>query len=157
MCYRWSLWPNEPAWKVRIELSRTSGFQSNELWTIQNFPVPPAGGYIETNLQRTIGGFTVRVRGLTADGVTLPGSYNSFGGSPSLHFEIISPLKTNRFTLVSVKDDLGHEVPQGGSSLSATEFAYGLRIPAEAKTITFTVALHASRFADFLVKPERLK
>ncbi|MEI9959732.1 MAG: hypothetical protein WDM76_00990 [Limisphaerales bacterium] len=37
--YQWGLWPNEPAWKVRVEFSRTSGFTDDELWTVENVPL----------------------------------------------------------------------------------------------------------------------
>ena len=44
--YQPGLWPDEPAWKVRVEFSRTSGFNADELWSVTNIPVQrgqPAG------------------------------------------------------------------------------------------------------------------
>jgi|GEM_PF-670959 len=37
--YQYGLWPDEPAWKVRMEMTQTSDFSSDEQWTAQNIPV----------------------------------------------------------------------------------------------------------------------
>jgi hypothetical protein len=37
------LWPDEPAWKVRLEMTQTADFSSDEQWTAQNIPVVPGG------------------------------------------------------------------------------------------------------------------
>jgi len=37
--YQYGLWPDEPAWKLRMEMTQTSDFSSDEQWTAQNIPV----------------------------------------------------------------------------------------------------------------------
>jgi hypothetical protein len=37
--YQYGLWPDEPAWKVRMEMTQSSDFSSDEQWTAQNIPV----------------------------------------------------------------------------------------------------------------------
>ncbi len=39
--YQYGLWPDEPAWKLRMEFTQNSGFSSDEQWTAQNIPVVP--------------------------------------------------------------------------------------------------------------------
>src|SRR5581483_2699517 len=39
--YQPGLWPNESAWKVRLEFSREAGFNDDELLTFTNIPVKP--------------------------------------------------------------------------------------------------------------------
>ncbi len=39
--YQYGLWPDEPAWKVRIEMTQNSDFSSDEQWTAENIPVVP--------------------------------------------------------------------------------------------------------------------
>ena len=39
--YREGLWPDEPAWKLRVEFSRASGFSDDEVWAVTNVPVQP--------------------------------------------------------------------------------------------------------------------
>ena len=37
--YQYGLWPDEPAWKVRMQMTQNSDFSSDEEWTAQNIPV----------------------------------------------------------------------------------------------------------------------
>ena len=37
--YQNGLWPDEPAWKVRMQMAQNSDFNSDEGWTAQNIPV----------------------------------------------------------------------------------------------------------------------
>jgi len=37
--YQYGLWPDEPAWKLRMEFTQKSGYSSDEQWTVQNIPV----------------------------------------------------------------------------------------------------------------------
>jgi hypothetical protein len=37
--YQYGLWPDEPAWKLRMEMTQTSDFSNDEQWTAQNIPV----------------------------------------------------------------------------------------------------------------------
>jgi hypothetical protein len=37
--YQNGLWPDEPAWKLRLEMTQTSDFSGEEQWTVQNIPV----------------------------------------------------------------------------------------------------------------------
>ena len=39
MTYQWGLWPGQTPWKLSVEMSRTSGFNDDEVWTVQNVPV----------------------------------------------------------------------------------------------------------------------
>ena len=39
--YQYGLWPDEPAWKVRLEFSQKSDFSAEELWSVQNIPLEP--------------------------------------------------------------------------------------------------------------------
>ena len=41
MTYQWGLWPDVSPWKLRVEMSQTSGFNDDELWTVTNVPVNP--------------------------------------------------------------------------------------------------------------------
>ena len=41
MTYQYGLWPAESPWKLRVEMSRTSGFNDGEAWTVTNVPVQP--------------------------------------------------------------------------------------------------------------------
>ena len=38
-----TLWPDEPAWKLKVTFARAHGFAPAELWTVPGIPVPEAG------------------------------------------------------------------------------------------------------------------
>jgi len=44
-----SLWPSEPAWKLRVEFSRTNGFAPAELWTLADVAVPATNQVVTLN------------------------------------------------------------------------------------------------------------
>ena len=37
--YQYGLWPDEPAWKVRLQMTQNSDFSTDDSWTAQNIPV----------------------------------------------------------------------------------------------------------------------
>src|SRR5665213_1692113 len=37
--YQYGLWPDEPAWKLRMEMTQTSDFSNDAQWTAQNIPM----------------------------------------------------------------------------------------------------------------------
>ena len=59
------LWPDEPAWKVRLEMTQSSEFSSDEQWATQNIPVVPGS-------QQSFNGNIVGARGRGA----APGAAN---------------------------------------------------------------------------------
>ncbi|HEX5398420.1 MAG TPA: hypothetical protein VFY06_05160 [Verrucomicrobiae bacterium] len=57
------LWPDEPAWKLRVQMTQTADFSSDEQWTAQNVPVVPGS-------QETFNGMAgVRGRVVVRNGV----------------------------------------------------------------------------------------
>jgi hypothetical protein len=53
--YQYGLWPDEPAWKLRMEMTQTSDFSSDEQWTAQNIPVVLGSQQSFNNLARIRG------------------------------------------------------------------------------------------------------
>ncbi len=41
LTYQNSLWPDEPAWRLRLQMTQNSDFSDDEQWTAQNIPVVP--------------------------------------------------------------------------------------------------------------------
>ncbi len=54
--YQPGLWPDEPAWKLRVEFSRTSGFSDDEIWAVTNVPVRPGSQQDVWNIGNSGGG-----------------------------------------------------------------------------------------------------
>ena len=56
-----SLWLDEPAWKLEVELERTAGFPVEEIWTIKGLPLPVAGQPGSNELVTNLNGANIRI------------------------------------------------------------------------------------------------
>lgn len=160
--YQWGLWPDEPAWKVRFEFSRTSGFREDELWNVQGVPLAADkmqnfwnyNGRSRTNTfaEATVNGVQLKI--FPAKKFT-----DQSGGMGQIEGGVIVQTKRQldgmRMTLVSVTDDQGRTIQPMSWSWGGTEYRFGLRELGDAKTLNLTVALHKSRFVEFTVKPAK--
>lgn len=75
--YQYGLWPDEPAWKMHMEMTQTSDFSSDEQWTVQNIPVVPGSQQIFNAIAGLRG--VVAVRG----GVAVRNNPPDAGNPPS--------------------------------------------------------------------------
>jgi hypothetical protein len=158
------LWPDEPAWKLRLEFVRRSGSAPDELWLARDIPVPGRGSVQAKAFQTNLQGVLLFVRGISDARGLLPDGQHSalhrksvneasnvliFGWSP------VSP--SVRFSLLEVTDDRGQKVPFG-------EYAQGdhgnvgcaLDIASNVQSVNALFHVHRSRVVEFLAKPELL-
>ncbi|HEY1717462.1 MAG TPA: hypothetical protein VGH42_04110 [Verrucomicrobiae bacterium] len=164
MTYQWGLWPDEPAWKLRVEFSKQSGFSDDEIWTVQNVPVNPGSqqdlwNYGRNNQARaafaetTLNGIHLKLFPVIQFTDENPGDGEKRGG---FRVEGDQPLDGMQLTLVKATDDQGRDVQswsgQGWGGNSRQLQFQNLR---NAKSLNLTIALHKSRFVEFTVKPEK--
>lgn len=168
MDYQWGLWPNEKAWKIRVEMSRTSGFSNDETWTVANVPVQkgdwqdvwnygsqpgrrPPPSFAET----TLNGYHLKIFPVTE----LSGQ--NFGpGQKMAAFRVALDHALPdgyRLTLLAATDDQGRKESspgwQSGGGAAEGNYIFQMQNFHDAKTLNLTIALHQSRFVEFLVKP----
>lgn len=160
--YQWGLWPDETPWKLRVEMSRTSGFNDDEVWTVQNVPVNPGrqqdmwnyGGRNRTNApfaETTLNGihlkifpairFTNAMRGNSTEG----GFWVQADPAPD----------GVRMTLVKVTNEQGQNIQNWNPSSSGSGYGFQLQNLRNAKFLNITLALHKSRFVEFTAKPAK--
>ena len=170
MTYQWGLWPDEAAWKLRVEMSRTSGFTNSEIWSVTNVPVGKGSwndlwnfrtrqGYYNSKddnskpafAETTING--VHLRLYPAIQVTDQnfGMGQKQGG---FHVSVDPQIPDGyRLSLVEATDERGRKLqswgPNGGQGMNV----FQLPNIGNAKFLNFTIALHKSRFVEFKVKP----
>jgi hypothetical protein len=159
--YQWGLWPDEAAWKLRVEFSRTSGFADGETWTVENIPVQPGkmNDFWNYGRNRKAAAFAEA----TVNGVHLklfPARQftdRSPGTEPSGAFLIQAdrPIDGMRMTLMKVTDDQGHDFQTWNWGRGGTDYRFGLRELGNARSLNLTLALHTSRFVEFAAKPTR--
>ena len=164
MTYQWGLWPDEPAWKLRVEMSQTSGFSDDELWSVTNVPVQSGSWQDLWNNgfgnRRTPSAFAET----TLNGVhlkifpALQITDQNFGnGQKQGGVRIVAnPDLPEGFRLtVKATDEQGRELQSWGPNGGGGNYVVQFPDIRNAKTLNFTIALHKSRFVEFTVKPTK--
>jgi hypothetical protein len=166
--YQYGLWSDEPAWKLRVEFSKQSGFNDDELWTIPGIPLQNARYRDFYNYGRRqkqagtpfaaadLGDYHISV--LPIKQFTDMANSNPQGG---LTIEVDpAPPQGMRLTLVKLTDDAGDDIQhwdygqQGQASGKGMVYRYGLQDLQGGTNFTLSVALHKSHFLEFTAKPE---
>lgn len=162
--YQPGLWPDEPAWKVRLELSRSSGFSADEVWCVTNIPVQPGSQQdvdddwvaemSTTNsvfAETTIAGIHLKLfRGLqfltSSDG--------------QKHITVLvkaDPYPQTKGIKLSVLKATDEQNRKLDFSWGGTTINYGFE-PTwvhDAKSLNLTIAVQKLRFVEFTVKPAK--
>ena len=166
MTYQWGLWPDEAAWKLRVEMSRTSGFKEDELWSVTNVPVNPGHQQDLWNYN----GLTSRTNSAFAE-TTLNGIHlklfpaiqitdQNFGnGQKQGGIRVAAdPDLPEGFRLsITATDEQGHELQSWGPNGGGGNYIVQFPDIRNAKSLKIAVALHKSRFVEFTVKPAKNK
>lgn len=139
------LWPAEQAWKLRVGFSQRSNFVASELWTLRDLPLPA------TNLANTVVTQT-NLQGALLQ-YTGPGRGSWLTCNHRFNFRITPSRPDYRLTLVNAVDDHGREATVGGSFESPGDWEFGLRVNTNATSLDLTLALHQTRYVEFLVRP----
>ncbi|HZF01394.1 MAG TPA: hypothetical protein VE344_05800 [Methylomirabilota bacterium] len=168
--YQPGLWPNESAWKVRLEFSRTSGFNDDELWSVTNIPVR-AGSQQDAQIflgdpnsnkaktpfaETTLNGIHVKLYSATqyTDQNEFPGG-NSKVVSITIKTDPNPETNSMRMSPLSVTDDQGRALNNRGASWGGGNYQYQFAEPRNIQSVNVTIALHKSRFVEFTVKPTK--
>jgi hypothetical protein len=165
MTYQWGLWPEKTPWKLRVEMSQTSGFKSDQLWTVQGVPVNPGSQQDLWNYGGRDSRTPAPFAETTLDGIHLKlfpviQFTNQYAGNNErpggFRVQADQNLDGMQLTLVSATDENGHEVPYwGGNGWGGDSRQIQLRNLRNAKSLILTLALHKSRFVEFTVKPAK--
>jgi hypothetical protein len=161
--YQSGLWPDEPAWKVRLEMSRTSGFSDDEFWSITNVPVKAGSqqemwnnwnsdGNQSAFLEKTVNGIHLKLF------PAIQFKDQNQGGGQTVSFTIKADPDPEsagmRLTLIKVADDQGRELQNRGSSWGGGRYQYQFSGGRNPSTLNLTIVLQKSRFVEFTVKPQ---
>jgi len=168
LTYQWGLWPSEPAWKLRVEMSRTSGFTEAETWAVGSVPIHKGSwqdlwnspgmrfGRAQRNsgtnsafAQGMINGYHISV--FPALQIT---DQNWGQGHPGgLHVEV-DPDITNGYRLTMLAtNERGRNLQTWGTSGGGGRYITQFQDLGDTKSLNVTIAIHKSRFVEFTVKP----
>lgn len=168
MTYQSGLWPKQMPWKLRVEFSRDSGFNDNEVWTIPNVPVKP--GTWQDVYGGNYGGRNPRTNSAVAE-TTLNGIHLQIfpviqltdqGGNNGekrggFRIQADQPFDGMQMTLVKATDENGRAVQfwSGNNWGNNNSRQFQLQNVRNATSLNLTIALHKSRFVEFIAKPEK--
>ncbi len=163
--YQEGLWPDEPAWKLRLEFSRTSGFSDDEVWAVTNVPVRPGTQQDVWNGWGDSSKTKAAFADATVNGIHLklfPAIQyqdQNQGGGQSVSFSIKADPDPEsegmRVTVLKAADDQGRILQNRGSSWGGGNYQYQYSNARNVKVLNLTIALHKSRFVEFTVKPAK--
>jgi hypothetical protein len=156
-----ALWPDEAAWRLKIELMRTAGQDPGEFVTFKNVPVPKArpGGpdFVENSstlfpLTNYVSGTRIVLANFARNVVT------SFDRAHVFDAAIRAELPAEASNMVAVfagaVTDTGERVTNWHAGRNS--FVYGAffdSLPSNAATMDFTFAVEKTRSVVFLAKP----
>jgi hypothetical protein len=167
--YRPGLWPDEPAWKVRLEFIQRSSFSDDEMVAFTNLPVKSGSQqdgddeWCAWDPGKT--NFPFSITPGTVNGVhlkLLPPLLMPDKNSPGQKYVSViigadpdfNPRGMN-LTVVEATDDQGRELWHPFGSGWAGHYDLDFPNVREIKSLNLKLALHKSRFVEFIVKPER--
>jgi hypothetical protein len=150
-----TLWPDEAAWRLKLEFKRASGFAPEEIVTFKDVPVPAVGTTNYPGLTMTAGG----IRVVLTKFVRYPNIIANAGGMydevSQVTFELPGKPKGVAMDFLEMKADAGEAEKYGSEFL---DFGYVVcveSIPANAKTMDFTFVVQKTRSVEFLVQPPK--
>jgi hypothetical protein len=167
--YQQGLWPDEPAWKLRVEFSRVSGFGEDEVWAVTNVPVNAGTQQDVQNAWNSNWNTTGRAKPAFAE-TTVNGIHlklfpairyqdQNNGGGQSVSFSLKADPDPEasglRLTVLKAADDQGRDLQNRGSSWGGGNYQYQYANARNIQTLNLTFAIHKSRYLDFTVKPAK--
>lgn len=150
---RW-LGLDEPAWKLHAEFSHQAGYSTDELVTITNVPTKLGAYTPNESSSATLKDATIDVQKITSE-------FNGSWGDNNATVEVSVIPKPDHFriALIKVTNERGQEIEvtknyrDSGNFMGYNGHSFGLKLPANTKSLNLTFAYQESRFADFTVKP----
>jgi hypothetical protein len=149
-------WPEDPVWKLRVELARCRSFVPEELWMFRDLPAPrPSKGAWPDRVVRR-GNRTFTVESISV--LNLPpssGPRSPINGGIQVH--LAPPSDDLVVSLVRVGDDRGRVVNKNwfGYRMRQGQHFVGFQLPTGAKSLDLTFAVQKSRFVEFVAQPAR--
>lgn len=166
-CSRWSitdeyylgpaLWPDESAWRLTLTLRRCRGYDSEEVLTFTNVPVPAVGAtntFFQTN---SVHGVPVLlkqefIREPDRTPVVLRGSMSA----TRVVVELVNPPEGWVVDFVQLNADTGWRPKEWSNWQTANSAVVTLfSIPPDVRSLDLTWAVQKVRTVEFLVKPPK--
>jgi hypothetical protein len=148
---------------VKVEMSKSGGFSSDELWSITNLPVAPGNQNDLWNFnngtrrtppafaQATVNGIHLKIY----PAIQFTNGYSGNNQKPGgFRVEADKTLDGMQISLITAADENGRAVPfYSGNSWGGTSSQIQLQDVRKATALNVTLALHKSHSFQFTVRP----
>ncbi len=157
-----ALWPGENAWKLDVEVVRSGGFLTNDIFKV-NILLPSPGAVLHLTNEWPHESVTLKLNALASPDTDHVGNYKWVGkwwGEDknkvySLVLHVEPDLNGQRLSLIKAIDDTGAPVDLlEHRSQDYKQQALFLKPGPDASTLQLTFALSHSRLLQFLARPE---
>jgi hypothetical protein len=148
-----TLWPDETAWRLKVEVKRAIGYDPGEVVTFSNVPVPAAGTNSLLHLTNTAGGVQVVL--------------SAFERQPHMLWAYDIPVNSSNDIVVEtpgnppgVAVDILEVTTDGGKNVLGNLYGAGgsytldmMDFPANATNLDIRLVVQKTRTVEFYVKP----
>jgi hypothetical protein len=149
-----TLWPDETAWRLRLEFNRPAGLAAGDLVTFSNVPMLKAGTTRPLKRTTALGPYQV-----VLEETAVPGEYG--GWFLEWRLEVLNAPDDLAAGVVRATADTGMQLvvrqltqPQPGSGRDE-QCATLSGVPTNATAVDLTCAIQKKRTVEFLVKPPK--
>jgi hypothetical protein len=150
-----TLWPDESAWRLKLELKRAWGYNGSETVTFTNVPVPVMGTTNTTPISKTVGGIQV----VLMEFARKPDQPVPSGGILAIvtRIRVELPSKPAGVALnyLDSTTDAGKPEHYGRSEGDYYVEELFKSLPTNAQTVDITFVVQKTRSVEFLVKPPK--
>ena len=149
-----ALWPDEAAWRLKLNLKRTRGRDPEEVVTFKNVPLPPIGATNVVLVTNIIHGVPIVLKQEFRRQANTPALNLPDGSETRITVELTSHPAGVGLDFVGMVANTGWSLP--AYSERQSDFLNEIRlnfIPTDATTVDITWAVQRLRTVEFLVKP----
>jgi hypothetical protein len=150
-----TLWPDEAAWRLKLEFKRASGFAPEEIVTFKDVPVLAMGTTNNTPISKNAGGIQIVLTKIVRKPDITVNALGMYGFASQVTAVLPGKPKGVALDFLGMKADAGQAEHYGSSKSDFSYTAYVKSIPANAKTMDFTFVVQKTRSVEFLVKPPK--
>ena len=166
-----ALWPEEEAWKVRVEFKRVAEFPANELLRIDHIPIPGQDEVLQPQSAYEMNGATVEVASVIGSKVGWNRIYQFNPDRVTGCFTVLVKGRIasqgRRLAFVEAKDQNGRVLQLegvvadrgqvSGQNPDFLPYSFNFKTPKDAREFTLVVGVSQSLSVDFLAKPEQVR
>jgi hypothetical protein len=154
---RGTLWPDEPAWRLKLEVKRAVGFAPEEVVTFKNVPVPAVGATNATTITKKVGGIQIVLTKFARRPNITMNALGMYEMTSQIWVELPRKPAGVALDFLKMTTDAGEAEQYGSGTPEFGYVVYVKTIPTNAQTVDLTFVVQKTRVVEFLVQPPKPK